>query len=362
MLRILDKYVLGQFARMVGIGVLAFVTIFITLNMVEKVDDFIDNHVPVTAVFQYYAYQVPYIFTLTLPVAVLIASLFTVGQMARTNELIAMRASGVRFARIIVPLVVGGLVASLVSIAVSEFVQPQASAVVDRIANAEIKRSSSSQPRIRRDVTYRGKNGLVYSTPEYDTRFHTMKDLVVEQSQEGRLVLRINAEKAVWKDSLWVVSGAWVRWFSREGEIERETFIANGPFPLLRDNPVDILREQRNPEDMSYRQLRRLVQTIRQSGGDASKYRVALAGKIAFPFASLIVVLVGAPLTARLKRGGLAVGVGIGLGLAFLYYGMMKGGQAMGDHALLPPILAAWLSNIVFAVCGAYLIIKAEKY
>jgi len=361
-LRILDKYVLGQFARMVGIGVLAFITIFITLNMVEKVDDFIDNRVPTITVLQYYAYQVPYIFTLTLPVAVLIASLFTIGQMARTNELVAMRASGVRFARTILPLVAGGLLASLVSIAVGEFVQPQASAAVSKIANTEIKRSPSSQPRIRTDVTYRGKNGLVYSTPEYDTKFHTMKDLVVEQSQAGRLILRINAAKAAWQDSVWVLSDAWVRWFSEDGEVERESFIANGPFPALRDNPVDILREQQKPEDMSYRELRRLVLTIRQSGGDASKYRVALAGKIAFPFASLIVVLVGAPLTAHLKRGGLAVGVGIGLGLAFLYYGMMRGGQAMGDHALLPPILAAWMSNIVFAACGAYLIIKAERH
>jgi len=347
---------------MVGIGVLAFVTIFITLNMVEKVDDFIDNRVPTITVLQYYAFQVPYIFTLTLPVAVLIAALFTVGQMARTNELVAMRASGVRFARTIAPLVAGGLVASLISIAVGEFVQPQASAVVDRIANSEIKRTPASQPRIRTDITYRGRNGLVYSTPEYDTKFHTMKDLVVEQTQGGRFVLRINAARAAWQDSVWVLSDAWIRWFSEDGEVEREEFIAKGPFPVLRDNPVDILREQRKPEDMSYRELRRLVQTIRQSGGDPSKYRVALAGKIAFPFASLIVVLMGAPLTAHLKRGGLAVGVGIGLGLAFLYYGMMKGGQAMGDHALVPPLLAAWASNIVFAACGIYLIIRAEKH
>jgi lipopolysaccharide export system permease protein len=110
-LKTLDRYVLGEFLRTVGIGVLAFVTIFVTLNAVEKVDDFIDNQVPALTVVKYYAFQVPYIFTLTLPVAILISSLFTVGQMARRNELVAMRASGIRFARTILPMVLGGLLA-----------------------------------------------------------------------------------------------------------------------------------------------------------------------------------------------------------------------------------------------------------
>lgn len=362
-MRILDRYVLGEFARMVGIGVLAFITIFITLNMVEKVDSFIDNQVPAETILKYYAFQVPYILTLTLPVAVLISALFTTGQMARRNELVAMRASGVRFARTVIPLLAGGLAASIFSFAVSEFIQPAASSVVNGIATNEIRKSSGrAEPRIRTDLTYRGKDGLLYSAREYDTKLNVIKDLVVEQSDAGRLVFRVNAARATWQDSVWVLTDAWVRWFSGNGDVERETYIASGPLPALRDYPKDILREQRKPEDMSYRELLRLVRSIDQSGGDPSKYRVGLAMKIAFPFANLIVVLVGAPLTARLSKGGLAVGVGIGLGLAFIYYGMMKGSQALGDHGLVPPLVAAWSSNAVFAVCGILLVLRAEKH
>lgn len=362
-MRILDRYVLREFLRMVGIGVLAFITIFITLNMVEKVDNFIDNRVPAETVVKYYAFQVPYIFTLTLPVAVLISALFTTGQMARRNELVAMRASGVRFARTMVPLLAGGLAAAVFSFAVSEFVQPAASSVVNSIAASDMKKSSGrADPRLRTNLTYRGKDGLLYSAPEYDTKLNVMKDLVVEQSDAGRLVFRVNAVKATWQDSVWVLTDAWVRWFSETGEVERETHIASAPLPLLRDYPRDILREQRKPEDMSYRELLGLVRSIDQSGGDPSKYRVGLAMKISFPFANLIVVLVGAPLTARLRKGGLAVGVGIGLGLAFLYYGMIKGSQALGDHGLVPPLVAAWGSNLFFGVCGVLLVLRAEKH
>jgi lipopolysaccharide export system permease protein len=361
-LKILDRYILREFSKMVAIGVLAFVVIFITLNMVEKVDDFIDNDVPAHTVAKYYALQVPYIFTLTLPVAVLISALFTIGQMARRNELVAIRASGIRFARTMVPMVAGGLVASLASLAVAEFVQPHASVVVRSIETGEMRKGSASGgPRIRTNITYRGKDGLVYSTPEYDTKLNTMRDLVVERSQESRLIFRVNAAKATWEDSVWVLSDARVRWFSEDGEVKSETYIARGPLEALRDYPRDILREQKDPEEMSYRELRRLVQRIDESGGDPARYRVGLAMKLSFPFSSLIVVLIGAPLTAHLRRGGLAVGVGIGLGLAFVYYGFMKGGQALGDHGSLPPLVAAWAGNVIFAVCGVLLTLKAEK-
>ena len=361
-MKTLDKYMLGEFARTTLIGVVAFIAIFVTLDMVENVDDFVDNSVGTLVVLKYYAFQIPYIFTLTLPVAVLVSSLFTVGQMARKNELIAMRASGIRFARSIVPLAAGGLIASLISIGVAEFVQPPADAVVRSIKTGEIKKSSTrNEPRIRTNITYRGKNGLFYFAPEYDTKLNVMTDLVVERSQEGKLIFRLNAAKAAWRDTAWVLSDAWVRWFTEGGDVEREEHLTEGQLPLVSDYPKDILREQRKPEEMSYRELARLVRKINESGGDSARYRVGLSMKLAFPFANLIVVLLGSPLSARLRRGGMAVGVGLGLGLCFVYYGFIRVGQALGDHSMLPPAAAAWAGNIVFAVCGIILIFRAER-
>jgi lipopolysaccharide export system permease protein len=84
--------------------------------------------------------------------------------------------------------------------------------------------------------------------------------------------------------------------------------------------------------------------------------------KIAFPFTNLIVVLLGSPLSARLRRGGIAVGVGLGLSLTFIYYGFIRVGQTLGDNAILPPLPASWMGNIFFAVCGIILILRAEKH
>jgi lipopolysaccharide export system permease protein len=361
--RVLDRYILTETSRTVLIGLLAFVTIFISLDMVENVDDFVDNNVAFPTVLKYYAFQIPHIFTLTLPVAVLISCLFTVGQMARHSELVAIKASGIRFARTMVPLIVAGLVASVLSLAVSEIVEPEANSTVRSIKSGEIKKSSGKdQPRVRTNISYRGAEGLFYFAPEYDTKRNIMRDVVIEKSEGGKLIFRLNAEQAAWQESTWVFREAWMRWFSDDGEVERESYVAEGPVDSFRDRPSDIVREQRQPEEMSYRELSRLISKIEHSGGDATKYRVGLNMKIAFPFTNLIVVLIGSPLSARLRRGGLAVGVGLGLSLTFVYYGFIRVGQALGDHATLPPILAAWLGNVVFAVCGIILISRAEKH
>lgn len=359
--KILDKYAMREFTRTILIALFAFITIFITLDVVEYVDDFIDNNVAVPTVIKFYAFQIPHIFILSVPVAILISALLTVGQMARHNELTAMKASGIRLSRAVLPLITVGVLASLISLCIGEMIMPRTDTEVMRIKTMDIKKSSGSSPRIQRNISYRGKNGLFYFAPEYDTRRQVMKEVVIEKWSDN-LVFRVNAKRATWQDSAWVLSEAWIRWFDDAGDVERETYIAEDTFGDIRDYPRDISKEQKDPEEMSYWELKSLIARIEESGADATRYRVGLNMKIAFPFTNVIVILLGAPLSARLRRGGIAVGVGLGLGLCFLYYGFIRVGQAMGDHGALPPLTAAWIGNVFFAITGIILLLRAEKH
>jgi lipopolysaccharide export system permease protein len=362
-LTILDRYILRELSRTVFLGLLAFIAVFISLDMVENVDDFVDSSASVLTISKYYVFQIPHIFTLTLPVAVLISCLFTVGQMARHSELVAIKASGIRFGRTVIPLLFAGFLASIASLAVSELVEPAANAEVRRIKSNEIERSGAGgEPRMRNNISYRAKGGFFYFAPEYDTRLNVLKDVVVERSLRGNLMFRVNAEKATWKDSTWVFSEAWVRWFNEDGDVEREAYIPEGSLPDVTASPADIVRKQRQPEEMGFRELSRLVTRIEESGGDPTRYRVGLNMKISFPFTNLIVILIGAPLSARLRRGGMAVGMGMGLALTFIYYGFIRVGQALGEQDIMPVVLAAWLGNIAFAACGIYLIFREERH
>lgn len=360
-MRILDKYSMREFTKTILVALFAFITIFITLDVVEYVDDFIDNGVALPTVIKFYAFQIPHIFILSVPVAILISALLTIGQMARHNELTAMKASGIRLSRAVVPLLAVGVLASLISLIVGELVMPRTDTEAMRIKAGDIKKSSRSSPRIQRNISYRGKNGLFYFAPEYDTRRQVMKEVVIEKWDEN-LVFRVNAKSAAWRDSAWVLSEAWVRWFSPDGDVERELFIAEDGFGNIRDYPRDISKEQKDPEEMSYWELQSLITRIEDSGADATRYRVGLHMKIAFPFTNVIVILLGAPLSARLRRGGIAVGIGLGLGLCFLYYGFIRVGQALGDHGVLSPMTAAWIGNAFFAATGIVLLLRAEKH
>jgi lipopolysaccharide export system permease protein len=359
---ILDRYILREVTRTILICLIAFVAVFISMDMVEYVDDFVDNDVGAFAVFKYYLYQVPHIFTLTLPVAVLISCLFTVGQMSRHYELIAIKASGIRFARTMVPLLLAGFVASLISLGVSELIVPTANSKVKSIKANEIKKSSRrGQPRMRTNISYRGREGHFYFSPQYDTKLNVMKNVVVEKSVGSHMIYRLNASQAAWKESSWVFTEAYIRWFSEDGEVAREQHMAEGSLPGVTDHPRSIIQEQRQPEEMGYGELANLVARIVESGGDPTRYRVGLHMKIAFPFTNLIVVLIGAPLSARLRRGGIAVGVGLGMTITFIYYGFIRVGQTIGDHGSIPPLPAAWLGNVFFAICGIILILREEK-
>jgi len=362
-LTILDRYILRELSKTVFLGLLAFIAVFISLDMVENVDDFVDSSASMFSIFKYYLFQIPHIFTLTLPVAVLISCLFTVGQMARHSELVAIKASGIRFGRTVVPLLFAGLIASMASLGMSELVEPTANAQVRIIKANEMRRSvGGGEPRMRNNISYRAKGGFFYFAPKYDTKLNVMKDVVVERSLKGDLIFRLNAEKATWQDSTWVFKEARVRWFSDTGDVEREAYIPDGSLPDVNANPTDIVRKQRQPEEMGFRELSHLAARIEESGGDPTRYRVGLNMKLSFPFTNLIVILIGSPLSARLRRGGLAVGMGLGLSLTFIYYGFIRVGQTLGEQGVMPAVLAAWMGNIVFAACGIYLILREEKY
>jgi lipopolysaccharide export system permease protein len=282
--------------------------------------------------------------------------------MARYSELVAIKASGIRFGRTVIPLLYAGLAASLTSLAVSELVEPAANATVRHIKSNEIRRSLEGDPRMRSNISYRARGGYFYFAPQYDTRLSIMKDVVVEKSLKGVLIFRLNAEKATWEDTTWVFKEAWVRWFSETGDVEREAYVPEGSFPELDASPDNIVRKQRQPEEMGFRELSHLVTRIEESGGDPTRYRVGLNMKISFPFTNLIVILIGSPLSARLRRGGLAVGMGLGLSLTFIYYGFIRVGQTLGEQGVLPAAVAAWLGNIFFAACGIYLILREERH
>jgi lipopolysaccharide export system permease protein len=160
--------------------------------------------------------------------------------------------------------------------------------------------------------------------------------------------------------------GEWemLQGYRRRFDGERETAAAHFDtlaMPQLTFTPQVLTKVQKDPTEMSYSELRQFIREVARNGGNPDRWLVDLYLKISFPLANFIIVLFGAPLAAGRIRSGGAVGVATSLVVCFLYFGTVKTSQSMGQNGTLPPLLAAWLGNIIFLVAGAVILVKARK-
>jgi lipopolysaccharide export system permease protein len=157
----------------------------------------------------------------------------------------------------------------------------------------------------------------------------------------------------------WVLINGTVREF--DGDAQRLTTFGRLPLGRLSITPADIEEKQRKPDEMNYVELREFIRNQERAGQDTSRWMVDFHNKIAFPFASVIVVLFGVPFASIKRRGGLAIDFGVCVAVTFLYLGFMKTSHVFGYNGDLNPLLTAWLANIIFFVLAIINLARVEK-
>ncbi|MGE5174758.1 MAG: LPS export ABC transporter permease LptG [Hyphomicrobiales bacterium] len=358
-MRLLDRYVLREQLTALLAGLLFFVSVFIVVDVFEKIDTYLDNKVPVHTVVTFYLVSIPGIALQVLPMAMLLSCLLALGQIGRTNELTAMRAAGIGTGRIAAPiLATAGLVCVLVFVT-NEVFLPRLNQEKDRIYQGDIKHQNVDGPTIRTNLAYLGAGGRTFLIRSYNVQTRTMREVVIEEIRNHTLVGRIDAATATWEQGRWVFHEGYTRRFDREGE--HAAHFTQLTIPGLLERPADFAEAEEDPTALSYWDLAHYIERLRQSGSRVQKYLVELYLKIAFPLTNLIVVLIGAALALRVRRGGLAVSFGLSVFISFVYYAFIRTGQALGYSGALPPLLGAWLGNIVFGLLALELFRRARR-
>ncbi|MDZ7371417.1 MAG: LPS export ABC transporter permease LptG [candidate division KSB1 bacterium] len=357
-MRILDRYVTRKFLQVLFFSLLAFVIIFIVVDLIENLDRYIDNKFPRIAVIEYYINFLPFIIVLILPVAMLLSSLYSIGGLARNNEIVAMKAAGLSLYRIFLPVLITALFISFLSMWIADRLVPRATQRQSEINEHYLR---NRPPRKRLDNVYlRDEQDRRISMRSFNTETFTGSVVSIRRMQDSRLISRIDARRMVWQDSLWMLYDGYERTFTEEGE-KAEPFTAR-PLETTSIRPENISRLLRKPEEMSYRELKDFIAEVKRNGADPAKWLVDLHLKIALPFANFIIVLFGLPLSAaQTRRSGAAKGFGVSLAVTFVYFGILKTTQAMGHTGKLDPIVAAWFANVVFGILGLIVLWKAKK-
>lgn len=358
-MRTLDRYVLREFVLYSFLGLSALVVIWLIVDVFEKLDTFIDHSASLKEVILYYAYGLPMVLILILPTSLLLGCLLSLGQLSRHGEIIAMRTAGQSLMRIYTPILVFAVFMSLVSFSLGGFAAPHSTTKKQELWEYEIMNRARPTVLQRRNVNYLGRDGRVFLIKNYDVQKNTMRDVVIQDFSGETLVRRIDARRAVWDGERWVFTVGYERRFGPEGE-EAERFNSR-TFPEISEIPEDFAKDEKTTEEMNILQFGRYIRRVAQSGGVTQKLNVLLHTKIAFPFANLIVVLIGTALSGSVTRGGIAIGSGLSLGISFLYYGFIRAGEALGNSGALPPPVAAWIGNAFFLTLGLLLLRRAQR-
>jgi lipopolysaccharide export system permease protein len=356
---ILDRYLLRKFAGVLFFALFAFIWIFIIVDGIEKLDTFLAKQVPYSIIFKLYLYHTPYIITLTLPIAMLLSGLFSIGTMAKQNEIVAQISSGRSLYRILAPVFALAFLISLGAIWFGEAVVPRASAGRAQLIDEYLEKQREVWRKRINNVYVRDDQERRISMRWFDTVNNTGHKINIRRFNGLELDLHIYANRMEWKDNGWVLYEGVERSFAG-GKEEVRTF---EKLPLANENlkPADFGKVLKKPEEMSYNELRAFIAEVERNGGDPDHWLVDLYHKIAIPFANFIIVLFGAPLSSPKRRSGTATGFGISLAICFIYFGIVKTTQSMGQNGLLPPLVAAWSANTLFFISGLWVLFKAPK-
>jgi lipopolysaccharide export system permease protein len=354
---IFDRYIVRQFLATVFFGLITFLLIFVVIDMMEHLDDFIDANAPFQIIMQYYLAFMPEIIKLMTPVAMLLGALFVVGRLTNQNELPAMKSSGLSLYRFLLPFLIVAVVVSLLSIYFNGWIVPYANqkkAEIERIHLRPSQGTRSTLPLFFQD----GRTRLVSINYYEGVKRIGYRVSVEEFADTNATVLhrRYDARQMEWGhpwasegDSTrdgWILTNGAVREF--EGENQRITAFEHLALGRLSISPTDIEKKQRRPDEMNYPDLREFIANQQKAGQDVSRWMVDYHNRIAFPFASVIVVLFGVPFASIKRRSGIAIDFGVCVAVTFIYLGFMKTSQVFGYNGDLNPLLTAWLANLIF--------------
>ncbi len=357
---ILDRYILREFLKVLLLVLVSVMALFVIIDYTEVARDVRENDISLQTLIAYYRFLIFQVLNWTLPISVLVATLVTFGMMSKNNEVTAFKSGGVSLFRVAVPIVVVAALISVFAYFVLDFVLPYSN---QRVANLrrqiEGKQpiASASQQR----TWFVGKGRYLINFLSYNRERRELSQVQVFEFDpaEFRLTRRVYAQRARWTGKGWTFDNGWVASFPK-GRDHTFTAILRPITLFYQETPEDFETELKTPDQMTYAQLRRYIDTIRKTGYAADELSVKLYAKTSWPAISLVMALIALPFAFRIGRRGALYGVGIALILGIFYWMIFAVFTKFGEVGNLPALLSAWSANILFALAALYMFLHVE--
>ena len=357
---ILSRHIFREFIRLFLAILIGILVVYLCMDFLQKADRFIKYKAHISQVALYFIYSLPSMAASSLPIAALIATLLSLGNLSRYNEIVAMRASGVSLAAIIAPVVAAGLLISIMGFLNNEYVMPAYTAKANYIKNIEIENKQQRVVFQQRKLWLRGPDNSIANIELISPDRREMIGVTVfKVTPDFTVRERVRADKLLWEHDAWRLRGG-IKYIL--GKDSLRVAPVDGEVFNIVDNPDDLGMIAKSSEEMTFPELWDYVKRLKQSGYNAARYEVELYNKLSFPLSSLLMVLIATPLSLqKVRSGGLSRGIAFAVLIAFIYWGLVSVGTALGRSGALPPLEAAWIANGVFASASIFILYRMQQ-
>lgn len=359
--KLLDYYILKKFLGTFFFSLLMIIVIVVVIDISEKVEDFIEHEVTLREiVFDYYVNFIPYFASMFSSLFIFISVIFFTSKLASDTEIIAILSNGISFFRFMVPYFIGALILAMFSFALTNYVIPPAN--MKRLAfEDKYIHGQRSQNFSERNVHLQIAPGVFAYMESYSISTEVANRFSLEEFDGNRLKSKLMADFARY-DS---ISGKWVleNWYIRNLDGESETITTGFVMDTtLLMHPNEFTGEKNITDVMTLGKLSEEIKKLRSRGAENVRdYLVAKHMRLAFPFSTFILTLIGVSLSSRKTRGGIGIHVAIGIVLSFTYILLMQFSKEFAISGSISPVIATWIPNFLFLIVGLVLYRIAPK-
>ncbi len=370
---ILDDYVLRSFVRYLALILSSLMLLFLVFTYFELLSDIVRKKISFLTQAEYLLNYIPSVLYQITPLSVLLAVLVMFGLMQKTNEITAMKATGVSIYRAVVPILVIATAMAGGLFVLDQWYLPYANKRVETLKN--MIKSKPAQTYLRPDRKWifgdskkradgTEENRKIYYYEFYDpdrNQFASISAFELDP-RSFQITKRIYALRAHWAEGLKKLSfeNGWQRSFNGDTVSDFHPFEV-GTFAELNEPPNYFKKEVLQSSEMNYEELRMYIYDLQQSGFDVVRLRVQLQKKIAFPLITLVMAVLAVPFALSGGRRGALSGVVVALLIAVSYFIVAGLFEAMGNVSQLPPLIAAWSPDLIFGLAGGYMILKTPS-
>lgn len=359
-LNILDWYIIKKFIGTFFFTILIAIVVVVVFDLSEKVDKFVEHNVSMhEIVFDYFGGFIPWILNSFAPLFVFVSAIFFTSKLTQNSEFIAMLSSGISFNRLMVPYMVSAAFMCAFSLLLALYIIPPADQKRLEFENKYIKQQVSANN--QRNIHYQIAPGEFVYVEQFSSWSNSAYKFTLETIKDGEVKSKLSADAAEWDTTFsgWKLKNYFIRDFYGPSEVVRHGKTIDTVIAL---QLKDFYRRQKMVESLSQADLNDLIAMQNMRGDETVKFSlIEKYTRTATPFSAFVLTVIAVSLSSRKKRGGLGINIGIGLALSFIYILFMRFSQMFVHTGTLPPGLAIWLPNMVFAIVAAVLYRIAPK-